>query len=237
MLSSAYRTVLLKVSDRSFSVKAFATGDYPKHDEPVTALLRARQREPPLHLVAHGSERSCARSPPPNFSAPGLCPIPQRLKCPDADKMHTNRQSPTVSTWCLKNRRVQTMRSVCSVLLLGLLSMVDALAQDAPRIFQFEGLLDRACPCPPGQVLATPLVDQAMILPPDPRFRPKMRTFRPAPGLRPHFRNLACRPLRPPAWLDSLQTKGLSLRSGERKRLLRFHFPEPQSRRYARRSM
>jgi len=50
------------------------------------------------------------------------------------------------------------MRSVCSVLLLGLLSIADALAQDAPRIFRFEGLLDGACPCPPRQVLATPPV-------------------------------------------------------------------------------
>ncbi len=131
------------------------------------------------------------------------------------------------------------MRLVCSVLLLGLLSIADVLAQNEPRIFRFEGRLDQACPCPPGQVLATPPVDRAMILPPDPRFRPKIRTFRPAPGVQPHFRNLACRPLRLPAWLDSLRTKGLSLRSGERKRLLRFRFPDLwQSRAdYARRSM
>ncbi len=165
--------------------------------------------------------------------------MPQRLEYPGAGNVHTNRQLPTVSTWCLKNRRVQIMRSVCSVLLLGLFSIAEALAQDAPRIFRFEGLLDRACPCPPGQVLATPPVDRAMILPPDPRFRPEIRTFRPPPDVQPRFRNLACRPLRPPAWLDSLQTKGLSLRSGERKRLLRFRFPDPWRSRadYARRSM
>jgi len=125
------------------------------------------------------------------------------------------------------------------MLLLGLLSIADVLAQDAPRIFRFEGFLDRVCPCPPDQALAAPPVDRAMVLPPDSRFRLEIRTFRPAPGVQPRFRNLACRPLRPSAWLDSLQTEGLSLRSGERKRLLHFRFPDPWRLRaaYARRSM
>ncbi|SHK71316.1 hypothetical protein SAMN04488087_1812 [Rhodothermus profundi] len=127
------------------------------------------------------------------------------------------------------------MRPTRYVLLICALPLLNGWAQDEPRLFQFRLFSRGACPCPPGEVLTQPPVDRAMIRTPRTRYHPHIRLVRPAPAVQPHFRNLACRPLRqwakrtapqrPERWLKKWRPFSNQSRQNLPNESVRFIFP------------